>query len=322
MHPAILRICAAFVIFPFAVILHRSHIPAQNSSVNDNPTESRVWLAVEEHSRGELLIEPIATVEDSVLTPVQTSCLSDTVTAEDFSSKYLESGRKYALLFGGASVGEGQVGEPNRGAATASLTYAGSLKIRGQVRALATNRDSGDFRAASREPATAEQRGAALALARQIFSQHGIREALLPKVRTEYVTRTYLAPSPEPSLIASFSTASFLSPASLVKSFSRSFSGFIFPRAKTTRSISVLWIMPTSSEMDRMKSLLSSSLLKLRLIVTWFFAERRTAPTGNKFSEPSRWAVCRERARKINLRRSIFSRNFLYTPLSLGEALR
>ena len=205
MHPAILRICAAFVIFPFAVILHRSHIPAQNSSVNDNPTESRVWLAVEEHSRGELLIEPIATVEDSVLTPVQTSCLSDTVTAEDFSSKYLESGRKYALLFGGASVGEGQVGEPNRGAATASLTYAGSLKIRGQVRALATNRDSGDFRAASREPATAEQRGAALALARQIFSQHGIREALLPKVRTEYVTRTYLAPSPEPSLIASFS---------------------------------------------------------------------------------------------------------------------
>jgi hypothetical protein len=205
MHPAVLRICAAFVIFSFAVVLHPSHIPAPDSSENDNPTENRIWLAVEEHTRARLLIEPIATVEDSVLTPVQTSCLSDTLTPEDFSSKYLQSGRKYALLFGGASVGEGQVGEPNRSATTASLTYAGSLKIRGQVRALATNREPGDFRVASREPATGEQRGVALALAREIFSQHGIPEALLPKVRAEYVTRTYLAPSPQPSLIGSFS---------------------------------------------------------------------------------------------------------------------
>src|ERR1700687_5435646 len=143
MHSAVLRICAAFVIFPLAVILHPSHSPSQNSAPNDNPTENRVWLAVEEHSRAQLLIEPIATVEDSVLRPVQTSCLSDKLTPEDFSSKYLQSGRKYALLFGGASVGEGKVGEQNRSAATASLAYAGSLKIRGQVRALATNADPG-----------------------------------------------------------------------------------------------------------------------------------------------------------------------------------
>jgi len=32
---------------------------------------------------------------------------------------------------------------------------------------------------------TAEQRGAALVLAREIFSRHGIREALLPKVRAD-----------------------------------------------------------------------------------------------------------------------------------------
>jgi hypothetical protein len=205
MPSAVLRSYAAFAVFTFAVILHPSHIPAQDSAQHDNPTENRIWLAVEGQSRAQLIIEPIATVEDSVLTPVQTSCLSDALTPEDFSSKYLQSGRKYALLFGGASVGEGQVGEQNRSAATASLTYAGSLKIRGQVRALATNTDPGYFRVASREPATAEQRGAALALAREIFSQHGIPEALLPNVRAEYVTRTYLAPSPQPSLIGSFS---------------------------------------------------------------------------------------------------------------------
>jgi hypothetical protein len=79
------------------------------------------------------------------------------------------------------------------------------VKIRGQVRALATNAEQSDFRVASREPAAAEQRASALALAREIFSEHGIPEALLPNVRAEYVTRTYLAPSPQPSLIGSFS---------------------------------------------------------------------------------------------------------------------
>jgi hypothetical protein len=201
MHSAILRTCAAFVILSFATIFH----PMQNQTKNDDPTGERVWLAVEEHSRGQLLIEPIATVEDSVFTPVQTSCLSDTLTPDDFSARYLQPGEKYSLLFGGASVGEGQVGVQNRSAATASLIYAGSLKIRGQVRALATDVEPSDFRVASREPATVEQRATALALARELFSQHGIPETLLSKVRAEYVTRTYLMPSPQPSLIGSFS---------------------------------------------------------------------------------------------------------------------
>jgi hypothetical protein len=201
MHSAVLRTRAAFVIFSFAAIFH----PIQSQTKSDDLAAERVWLAVEEHSRGQLLIEPIATVEDSVLTPVQTSCLSDSLTSEDFSAEYLQSGKKYALLFGGASVGEGQVAEQNRSAATASLTYPGPLKIRGQVRALATNAEPGDFRTASREPATAEQRATALALARELFSEHGVPEALLPKVHADYVTRTYLAPSPQPSLIGSFS---------------------------------------------------------------------------------------------------------------------
>ncbi len=156
-------------------------------------------------SSRQLSIEPIATVDENELTPIQTSCLSDQQPPDDFAGKFLHSGEKYALLFGGASIGEGQVGEQNRSAATASLSYSGTVKIRGQVRTLATNGEPGDFRVASREPATAEQRGSALALAREIFSQHGIPEALLPKVRAEYVARTYLAPSPQPSLIGSFS---------------------------------------------------------------------------------------------------------------------
>ncbi len=204
MYSAVLRTCAAFAFLFLAVIF----LVAQNSTEkpisNDQRSEDRVWLAVEEQARGQLRIEPIATVEENELTPIQTSCVSYEETPKDFSAKYLQPSTKYALLFGGASVGEGQIGEPHRVAGTANLIYTGPQKIRGQIRALATNAEPGDFRVASREPTNADQRASALALAREVFGQHGVPEVLLPKVRAEYVTRTYLAPSAQPSLIGSF----------------------------------------------------------------------------------------------------------------------
>jgi hypothetical protein len=205
MHSAVLRTCAAFAFFSFPIIFHKPQNASQDPPAGEPPANERVWLAVEEQSRGQLRIEPIATVNESNLLPVQTSCLSTDQAPEDFAGKYLQAGKKYALLFGGTPIGEGQLGQSNRDSSTAILTYIGAVKIRGQVRALATNVEQTDFRVSSREPATSEQRASALALAREIFSQHGIPEALLPKVRAEFVTRTYLAPSPQPSLIASFS---------------------------------------------------------------------------------------------------------------------
>jgi len=202
---AVVRTCAAFVSLFFAAIFLEAQNSAKKPSQHEQANEDRVWLAVEEQPRGQLRVEPIATVDDNQLTPIQTSCVSYEETPEDFSAKYLQSSTKYSLLFGGASIGEGQIGEQNRAAATATLTYSGPQKLRGQVRALATNAQPGDFRVASREPATVEQRASALALAREVFSQHGVPEVFLPKVRAEYVTRTYLAPSPQPSLIGSFS---------------------------------------------------------------------------------------------------------------------
>jgi hypothetical protein len=199
MHSAVLRTCAAVVFLSFAVIFHTPQNASQDPPASEAPSNERVWLAVEEQPRGRLRIEPIATVNESNLTPVQTSCLSGDQTPEDFAAKYLQVGRKYTLLFGGAPIGEGQLGEKNRDSTTANLTYTGTVKIRGQVRALATNAERSDFRVAFRERATIEQRVGALALAREIFSEHGIPEALLPNVRAEYVTRTYLAPSPSPA---------------------------------------------------------------------------------------------------------------------------
>ncbi|HMD37953.1 MAG TPA: hypothetical protein VKH15_01650 [Candidatus Acidoferrum sp.] len=149
-------------------------------------------------------IEPIATVEDGELTASLPGCLSESAAPQDAAGKYLEPGKKYALLFGGAPAGEVQLRESNHKESTASVAYTGTVKIHGQVRALATNPEQTDFRVASREPATAEQRASALTLAREIFGEHGIPEKLLSSVRVEYLTRTYLAPSSLPSLIGSF----------------------------------------------------------------------------------------------------------------------
>lgn len=136
--------------------------------------------------------------------PVQASCLSDAVDTQAPSAAFLKSGRTYSLLFGGANIGEAAVIEQGQPEHIAYLNYAGAAKIRGQVRALATNAESRDFRIALRETAIVSDRAAALALARDIFSEHGVPEALLSKVRAEYVTRTYLVPSAQPSLIGSF----------------------------------------------------------------------------------------------------------------------
>jgi hypothetical protein len=201
MFHAVLRTCAALVFLYF--------FPLLPTSQDEGSTKERVWLSVEEPYRGQLRIEPIATVEDGELTAILPSCLPDAPVSQDDAAKYLEPGKKYARLFGGAPAGEVQLrevqlGEANHNESTASVTYVGTVKIRGQVRALATNAEQTDFRVASREPATSEQRASAVALARELFSEHGISEKLLSNIRVEYLTRTYLAPSPLPSLIGSF----------------------------------------------------------------------------------------------------------------------
>lgn len=196
MASAVLRTCAAFASVCLAAVAAN---PRQNE-----PAGSQVWLAAEEQPRGQLRIEPIASVNDGQLTRIQPSCLSDELDSQDAAAEFLKPGRSYSLFFGGSGIGEAEITEQNKAEHIAYVKYTGSAKIRGQVRALATNTEQPGFRVALREIATANDRLSALALAREIFSEHGVPEAYLPKVRAEYVTRTYLAPSPQARLIGSF----------------------------------------------------------------------------------------------------------------------
>jgi|GEM_PF-4558954 len=196
MPSALVRTCAAVASVCLAAPIA---IPRQNEIAGP-----RVWLAVEEQPRGQLRIEPITTVVDGQLTRVQSSCLSDERDSQDPAGDFLKPGQTYSLLFGGANIGEGLITEENESERIAYLKYTGTAKIHGQLRALATNTEQSGFRVALREAATADEHRSALALAREIFSEHGVPEAYLPKVREEYLTRTYLAPSPQTSLLGSF----------------------------------------------------------------------------------------------------------------------
>lgn len=196
MPSAVWRTCAAVACVSLAAAVAN---PQQNETAGQH-----VWLAVEEQPRGQLRIEPIATVDAGQLTPVQSSCLSDERDPQYPAAGFLKPGQTYSLLFGGANIGDGRIASENKSEGIAFLKYSGTLKIRAQVRALATNSQLSGFRVALRETASVEDGRSALALAREILSEHGVPEAYLPQVRAEYVTRTYLAPSPQANLIGSF----------------------------------------------------------------------------------------------------------------------
>jgi hypothetical protein len=194
----------AVAVVSFVVICS---VPSETQSQkpsDPSAEQQRVWFAVEERPRSELRIEPIAIVSDHELTHVPTLCSSENSGNEAFASQSLKEGQTYPISFGGSPGGEVHILTRVRGLTAATASYDGPLKLRGQTRALASNQASSEFRPESRQAATKEDRTAALALATDIFRQHGIREELIPKIHADFVTRTVIAPSPLPTWIASF----------------------------------------------------------------------------------------------------------------------
>jgi hypothetical protein len=197
--------CSAFLRTVAAVSLVLLYSTASETRSNKSSAgQQRVWFAVEERPRGELRLEPIAIVSDHELTRVPTVCSGENSDNEAFASQYLQQGQTYPVSFGGSSAGEVHVLNRLSKIIAATVTYDGPIKIRGQIRALASNQASAEFRPESRQPATKEDRTAALVLATETFRQHGIPEHLLPKIHTDFVTRTVIAPSPLSTWIASF----------------------------------------------------------------------------------------------------------------------
>lgn len=196
---------AAARIFTAFVFVFLSSVSSRTQ--NEKSPSERVWFAVEERPRGHLRVEPIATVTDGKLFRFPSACAgegSENSGEQETASGYLAPGLTYTVFYGGAEAGQVRLAERLPGLAAAQASYEGEVKIRGQVRALATNQAQEGFRVESRQAATREDQTAALALAREIFRQHGIPGELASRARTKFLTRTVLAPSPLSSWIGSF----------------------------------------------------------------------------------------------------------------------
>lgn len=195
MSSAVVRMSAALLSILLLSTISKTQIEA--------PSE-RVWFAVEERPRGQLLMEPFAIVREGQLFRVPSSCSESDSGIEPFASRYLQPGQTYSVIFGGSEAGQARVLSRHPNTTVTEIAYEGSLKLRGQVRALATNQPQQQFRPESRQAATKEDRTAALALAREIFQLHGVPEHQLSKVHADLLTRSVLAPSPLSSWIGSF----------------------------------------------------------------------------------------------------------------------
>ena len=196
MSSATLRIAAA------VLLLLSCSIPSETQ--DEKPPGGRVWFAVEERPRGEVRIEPFAIVSDGQLVRAPSICSEDDSGVEKFASTYLQPNQEYPVLFGGAAAGTAHILSQQANSTMARVSYDGPVKLRGPIRALAASDAKGGFRVESREPASKEERAAALSLARTIFRQHGVPEEQLAKVHADFVTRTVIAPASLSSWIGAF----------------------------------------------------------------------------------------------------------------------
>jgi hypothetical protein len=192
----ILWICSATLLIVLPWAFGQSQQAKPNGSV---------WFVLEEEPRGKLSIDPIGKVVDGKIVRVPTGCDADDPEYKKFEAAYLQPGQTYSVTFGGAPAGIVALrrSDPNFGSSV--VEYDGIAKIRGHVRALATDAQIGQSRISPRQAPTAPERAAALKLARQIFEKAGIAPELLANITVENLTRTFLAPSQTSSVIGSFS---------------------------------------------------------------------------------------------------------------------
>jgi hypothetical protein len=123
-----------------------------------------------------------------------------------FVKKYLRAGQKYRLISGGGDAGtiivkgrsEAEIG------LTASIELQTSIKLGGEVRALATNSEVIGRKQNSRRAPTPEERAAIVNLAKQTYKQKAVPAGFLAKMETINLTACDLDADGTTEFIGSF----------------------------------------------------------------------------------------------------------------------
>jgi hypothetical protein len=123
-----------------------------------------------------------------------------------FAAEYFAPGRIYRLISGGGEAGSVAVKKWSEGCNNvhAEVTPSTSVRLGGQVKALATNSDSLGKRTSSRRPPTDEERAGVMTLVKSIYTQNRAPASLIPSIKVTNLSATDLDGDGKYEFIGSF----------------------------------------------------------------------------------------------------------------------
>ncbi len=128
----------------------------------------------------------------------------DETFVNEVGAKYLSSGQKHRVIFGGAEAGTVTVGNRHEFGLTTGASIESSIKLSEDVMALATTSGTLGAKQSSRRAPTPQERAAMLKLMREGYKQKGVAAARVAKVQVINITAIDLDADGKAELIGSF----------------------------------------------------------------------------------------------------------------------
>ena len=164
--------------------------------------EGTLFFAVNKYPDG-ITIDPIVLLnKGQYIDPLP----DDEALQKQIAAKYLRSGQKYRVIFGGAEAGTVTVGESHEFGLTHGATLQSSIKLSDEVKALATTSDTLGAKQNSRRVPTQEERAVMLNLMTEAYRKRQVPAAVIPKVHVNNITAIDLDADGTAELIGSFDT--------------------------------------------------------------------------------------------------------------------
>src|ERR1700730_13723937 len=122
------------------------------------------------------------------------------------AQEYFAAGRTYRLISGGGEAGSVAVKKWSEGCNNvhAEVTPSTSVRLGGQVKALATNSDSLGRRGSSRRAPTEAERAGVMTLVKSIYTQNRTPASLIDSIKVTNLTATDLGSDGKYEFIGSF----------------------------------------------------------------------------------------------------------------------
>lgn len=123
---------------------------------------------------------------------------------KEVGEKYLRSGQKHRVIFGGAEAGTITAGNRHEFGLTTGASIQSSIKLSEDVMALATTSATLGAKQSSRRAPTPQERASMLKLMKESYRQKGVTAARLAKVQVINITAIDLNADGNAELIGSF----------------------------------------------------------------------------------------------------------------------